>query len=142
MGLGYSTGNVNVTLYDDQDGLGPYTLVNVKDWWSDIGMIATSKGRLYPTQKPEELLERIIHVSSNEGDLVADISAVAVTDDAINVGVAALRGEIAQRPSAVSAIKVGGKRAYQRVREGEEVELAARPVHIDRFDVLAIRRDG
>jgi tRNA pseudouridine55 synthase len=77
-----------------------------------------------------------------EGDLVADISAVAVTDDAINVGVAALRGEIAQRPSAVSAIKVGGKRAYQRVREGEEVELAARPVHIDRFDVLAIRRDG
>jgi tRNA pseudouridine55 synthase len=77
-----------------------------------------------------------------EGDLVADISAVAVTDDAISVGVAALRGEIAQRPSAVSAIKVGGKRAYQRVREGEEVELAARPVHIDRFDVLAIRRDG
>ena len=47
-----------------------------------------------------------------EGDLVADISAVAVTDDAISVGVAALRGEIAQRPSAVSAIKVGGKRAY------------------------------
>ena len=77
-----------------------------------------------------------------EGDLVADISAVAVTDDAISVGVAALRGEIAQRPSAVSAIKVGGKRAYQRVREGEEVELAPRTVRIDRFDVLAIRRDG
>jgi DNA modification methylase len=83
MGLGYSTGNVNVTLYDDQDGLGPYTLVNVKDWWSDIGMIATSKGRLYPTQKPEELLERIIHVSSNEGDLVADFFCGSGTTAAV-----------------------------------------------------------
>jgi site-specific DNA-methyltransferase (adenine-specific)/adenine-specific DNA-methyltransferase len=83
MGLGYSTGNVNVTLYDDQDGLGPYTLVNVKDWWSDIGMIATSKGRLYPTQKPEELLERIIRVSSNEGDLVADFFCGSGTTAAV-----------------------------------------------------------
>lgn len=72
MGIGYSTGNKNVVLYDDHDGLGPYTLVNVKDWWNDIGMIATSKGRLYPTQKPEELLERIIASSSNENDIVAD----------------------------------------------------------------------
>ena len=39
-------------------------------------------------------------------------------------------------PSAVSAIKVGGKRAYQLAREGQAVELAARPVRIDRFDVL------
>jgi DNA modification methylase len=83
MGLGYSTGNVNVTLYDDKDGLGPYTLVNVKDWWSDIGMIATSKGRLYPTQKPEELLERIILVSSNEGDLVADFFCGSGTTAAV-----------------------------------------------------------
>lgn len=72
MGIGYSTGNKNVVLYDDGDGKGPYTLVNVKDWWTDIGMIATSKGRLYATQKPEALLERIIKASSNEGDLVCD----------------------------------------------------------------------
>jgi tRNA pseudouridine55 synthase len=71
-----------------------------------------------------------------------DISAAEVTDDAINAGVAMLRGEISQRPSTVSAIKVGGKRAYQLVREGQEVELAARSVWIDRFDVLAIRREG
>ncbi|CAN1549155.1 TruB Pseudouridine synthase [Mycobacteriaceae bacterium] len=77
-----------------------------------------------------------------EGDVVSDVPATDVTDEAISVGVAALRGEIAQRPSAVSAIKVGGKRAYQRVREGEEVELAARSVRIDRFEVLAIRREG
>ncbi|CAN1566538.1 TruB Pseudouridine synthase [Mycobacteriaceae bacterium] len=77
-----------------------------------------------------------------EGDVVSDVPATDVTDEAISVGVAALRGEIAQRPSAVSAIKVGGKRAYQRVRAGEEVELAARSVRIDRFEVLAIRREG
>jgi len=72
MGIGYSTGNKNVVLHDDNDGLGPYTFVNVKDWWSDIGMIATSKGRLYPTQKPDELLDRIIASSSERGGIVAD----------------------------------------------------------------------
>jgi site-specific DNA-methyltransferase (adenine-specific) len=58
--------------YEDENGT--YTLVNQKDWWIDIGMLATSsKERLgYPTQKPEALLERIIKASSNEGDLVAD----------------------------------------------------------------------
>jgi len=82
MGIGYSTGNKNVVLYDD-DGLGPYTLVNVKDWWSDIGMIATSKGRFYPTQKPEALLERIIKASSNEGDLIADFFCGSGTTAAV-----------------------------------------------------------
>lgn len=53
---------------------------------------------------------------------------------------AALRGEIAQVPSAVSAIKVDGKRAYQLAREGHEVQLAARPVRIERFDLLDLRR--
>ena len=42
-----------------------------------------------------------------------------------------------------SAIKVNGERSYARVRSGEEVKLAARPVTIHRFDVLDIRRiDG
>ena len=66
-----------------------------------------------------------------------------VTDAQIEEAVAALRGEIDQVPSAVSAIKVGGKRAYKLAREGQTVELAPRSVRIDRFDVLAIRRhDG
>jgi tRNA pseudouridine55 synthase len=42
-------------------------------------------------------------------------------------------------PSTVSAIKVGGKRAYRLAREGQAVELEARPVRIDRFDVRAVR---
>ena len=54
----------------------------------------------------------------------------------------ALRGEIDQVPSAVSAIKVDGQRAYKLVREGQAVELAPRRVRIDRFDVVEVRRRG
>lgn len=77
-----------------------------------------------------------------EGEVLQVVSAADVTDDAILAGVAPLRGEVSQRPSAVSAIKIGGKRAYELVREGEQVELAERAVQVDRFDVLGIRRDG
>ena len=77
-----------------------------------------------------------------EGEVLQDVPAYAITEEQIAAGVADLRGEISQRPSSVSAIKVGGKRAYQLAREGEQVELAARTVRIDRFDVLEIRRGG
>jgi tRNA pseudouridine55 synthase len=75
-----------------------------------------------------------------EGELLQSVSADAVTDTQVDEAVAGLRGEIAQVPSAVSAIKVGGKRAYKLAREGEAVELAPRSVRIDRFDVLAVQR--
>ncbi len=73
MGADYSTGNKNVTLYDDKDGKGKYTLVNPKDWW-EVGMLATSsKERIgYPTQKPEQLLEKIILASCPADGVVAD----------------------------------------------------------------------
>ncbi|OHV04049.1 tRNA pseudouridine(55) synthase TruB [Mycobacterium talmoniae] len=77
-----------------------------------------------------------------EGELVQQVSAAQLTGDAIGGAIAALRGDIAQVPSAVSAIKVDGKRAYRLAREGQHVELAARPVRIDRFDLLALRRVG
>ncbi|MBC7301198.1 MAG: tRNA pseudouridine(55) synthase TruB [Nocardia sp.] len=75
-----------------------------------------------------------------EGDVTATTPALHVTDDRIAVGVAALTGDIEQVPATVSAIKVDGERAYARVRAGEEVQLAARPVTVSRFDILA-RRD-
>lgn len=62
------------------------------------------------------------------------------TDDAISAGLARLTGDILQRPSSVSAIKVDGKRAYALVRAGEEVELAERPVTVSAIEVLEIRR--
>ncbi|KUI24426.1 tRNA pseudouridine synthase B [Mycobacterium sp. IS-1496] len=75
-----------------------------------------------------------------EGEVVETTPATGITDEQIADAVAALRGEIDQVPSAVSAIKVGGQRAYKLAREGRTVELAARRVRIDRFDVLGVRR--
>jgi tRNA pseudouridine55 synthase len=75
-----------------------------------------------------------------EGELLEQVSADDVADAAIESAVAALRGDIEQTPSSVSAIKVGGKRAYQLAREGEVVELKARAVRIDRFDITGVRR--
>ncbi len=78
-----------------------------------------------------------------EGELVQQVSAAQLTDPAIAAAIAGLRGDIMQVPSAVSAVKVGGQRAYRLAREGRTVELAARPVRIDRFGMLALRRiDG
>jgi tRNA pseudouridine55 synthase len=71
----------------------------------------------------------------------ADAEALAaVTDERIAAGIAALTGEIDQVPSTVSAIKVAGRRAYDLARAGESVELAARRVTVDRFDIVR-RRD-
>ena len=87
-------------------------------------------------------LGRTTTTEDAEGDVLQDISARDVTDEQIENGIAALRGDISQRPSSVSAVKVDGKRAYQLVREGHDVQLAERAVRIDRFEVLDIRRDG
>ena len=51
-----------------------------------------------------------------------------------------MRGTIMQRPSSVSAVKVDGERAYDRVRAGEKVELAKREVTISQLDIREIRR--
>ena len=87
-------------------------------------------------------LGRTTATEDAEGDVLQDIPAGSVSEDAILAGIAGLRGQINQRPSAVSAVKVGGKRAYQLVREGQDVELPARTVRIDRFALLEMRRAG
>lgn len=74
-------------------------------------------------------------VSMADADLVA-----AVTDHSIRQAVTGFIGSIAQRPSSVSAVKVDGKRSYQRVRDGEDVELPTRQVQVSVFDVQAIAR--
>src|SRR6185436_19369136 len=63
-----------------------------------------------------------------EGDLIARVDPSDVTDEAIRAEVLGLTGQLRQRPSAVSAIKVDGQRAYKRVRAGEDVQLPAREV--------------
>ncbi len=77
-----------------------------------------------------------------EGEVLESADASAVTDEQIAAGVADLTGDIQQVPAKVSAIKVDGRRAHTLMRTGEEFELAARPVTVSRFDVIATRRDG
>ncbi len=74
-----------------------------------------------------------------EGEATEITDASAVTESAVREAVSHLTGPIEQVPSAVSAIKVDGKRSYARVRAGEDVQLAARPVTVHRFDVLSTR---
>lgn len=62
-----------------------------------------------------------------------------VTREDITAGIVALTGDIMQVPSSVSAIKVDGQRSYARVRAGEAVELAARPVTVSEFELVAER---
>ncbi|MDT5038013.1 MAG: tRNA pseudouridine55 synthase [Micromonosporaceae bacterium] len=75
-----------------------------------------------------------------EGEVTASASAAGVTEDRIRAELARLTGTIEQVPSAVSAIKVNGRRAYARVRAGEEVSLAARRVTVSRLVLGDLRR--
>ncbi len=77
-----------------------------------------------------------------EGEVIRSSSADHVTDDALLEVIRGFRGHISQRPSKVSAIKVDGKRAYARVRDGEEVELPAREVTVQDIEVIAIERQS
>ncbi|HET6815981.1 MAG TPA: tRNA pseudouridine(55) synthase TruB [Mycobacteriales bacterium] len=76
-----------------------------------------------------------------DGEVASTTDAGAVSDAAIRVAMTALTGELEQVPSAVSAVKVDGVRAYARVRAGESVELKPRPVHVARFELRERRGD-
>ncbi|HEU5035858.1 MAG TPA: tRNA pseudouridine(55) synthase TruB [Nocardioides sp.] len=65
-----------------------------------------------------------------EGEVLATVSTEGLDEATIRAAAAEFVGELMQVPTAVSAIKVDGKRAHQRVRDGEDVELAARPVTV------------
>ncbi|MGE2692288.1 tRNA pseudouridine(55) synthase TruB [Mycolicibacterium pulveris] len=100
-------------------------------------------GLLTATDKSYAATIRLGQTTSTEdaeGEVLQTVSAADVTDAQIEAAVGALRGDIDQIPSAVSAVKVGGQRAYQLARAGRPVELAPRRVRVDRFDVLGTRR--
>ena len=74
-----------------------------------------------------------------EGEVISTADASSITDEQINAVLDTMRGTFMQRPSSVSAVKVDGERAYDRVRAGETVVLASREVTISQLDVLEIR---
>ena len=73
-----------------------------------------------------------------EGETVATTPTDALTQKAVLETLSGFVGEIDQVPSRVSAIKVDGRRAYDRVRAGEDVELKARRVRIDRIEATRL----
>src|SRR5204862_973673 len=75
-----------------------------------------------------------------EGEVLTRTSAGALDDAAIGAALGAQTGDLLQVPSTVSAVKVGGRRSYDRVRAGEEVELAPRAVTVHRLDLHRITR--
>ena len=77
-----------------------------------------------------------------EGEPTPVADASSISSEQLVAALGPLTGEIMQVPSAVSAIKVDGVRAYRRVRDGEQVELAARPVVVSRFAVIGEARPG
>jgi tRNA pseudouridine55 synthase len=76
-----------------------------------------------------------------EGEVVTTTSAADLGEADIEGAMARLRGDILQVPAAVSAIKINGVRSYRRVRAGQSVELAERPVTIRRFELLGRREN-
>jgi tRNA pseudouridine55 synthase len=70
-----------------------------------------------------------------EGEVSGRTGVLDLDNTRLEAALAPLRGDILQVPTAVSAIKVNGVRAYAKVRAGEPVELAARPVRVSRLEV-------
>jgi tRNA pseudouridine55 synthase len=75
-----------------------------------------------------------------DGEVSSAPGVPHLPDRRLDAALDRLRGDIVQVPSSVSAIKVGGVRSYARVRAGEAVQLAGRPVRVSRLEVRD-RRD-
>ncbi|MEJ7650913.1 MAG: tRNA pseudouridine(55) synthase TruB [Nakamurella sp.] len=77
-----------------------------------------------------------------EGEVMTSAPASHLDEAAVRAVLPAYTGDIQQVPSSVSAIKVDGVRSYARVRSGDPVKLAARPVTVSEFELDALRVDG
>ena len=90
-------------------------------------------GHLMLTEKAYDATIRLGAATTTddaEGEVVSTHPTDGVREDVVRAELARFVGDIEQVPTAVSAIKVDGRRAYARVRAGEQVELKARPVTI------------
>jgi tRNA pseudouridine55 synthase len=105
-------------------------------------------GHLMLTEKAYDATVRLGVATTTddaEGEVTAVVSAAGLDPATVRAALAEFVGDLQQVPTAVSAIKVDGKRAYQRVRDGEEVALEARPVTVHELvvhDVVASRAEG
>jgi tRNA pseudouridine55 synthase len=108
-----------------------------------VGAATRLLGHLAGSDKTYEATIRLGQATvtdDREGEVVATTSAAHLDEDGLRAALAAQTGPLQQVPSAVSAVKVAGRRSYERVRAGERVELAPRAVTVHRIDVRAVTR--
>jgi tRNA pseudouridine55 synthase len=102
-------------------------------------------GHLMLTEKAYDATVRLGVATTTddaEGEILSTSPAGGLVEDAVRRVLAEFTGELLQVPTAVSAIKVEGRRAYQRVRAGEQVELQPRPVTVHELVVHEVRPAG
>jgi tRNA pseudouridine55 synthase len=74
-----------------------------------------------------------------DGEIERSVDASGLDPAAVESVMKQLTGEVDQVPSAVSAVKIAGERAYKRVRQGKNVEIPPRRVTIFKFSMQAAR---
>lgn len=116
------------------------------------GVIILTTGRY--TRRIEELQAGIkeyvatiaIGATTPSFDLETEIDATMpadhVTEGMVREALKRFTGRIEQIPPAYSAIKVGGKRAYEAARKGQTVELKPKVLVIDEIELLDFRPSG
>ncbi len=100
-------------------------------------------GHLALTEKEYSATIRLGQATDSDdadGTIISRASARGVSRPSLTAAADALRGEIRQIPPAVSAVKVGGKRAYQLARDGAPLRLEPRTVTVRELTVQAVRR--
>ena len=100
-------------------------------------------GHLMLTEKAYDATARLgvaTVTDDAEGEVTATVSAAHLDEATVRAAFAEQVGELSQVPTAVSAVKVDGVRAYQRVRDGEEVALEPRQVTVHELTVTDVRR--
>jgi tRNA pseudouridine55 synthase len=102
-------------------------------------------GHLTLTEKAYDATVRLGAATTTddaEGETLGSSSVDGLGEDDVRRAARRFLGDIEQRPSSVSAIKVDGRRSYARVRAGEDVRLPARPVTVHEFSVGHVRTAG
>ena len=106
--------------------------------WSGLGRATRLMRFLTPLRKTyttDIVLGTATSTLDASGEVTGTFDMARVTPDAVRQAATSLTGEIEQVPPMVSAVKVGGRRLHELARQGIEVERAARPVTVYRFDV-------
>jgi tRNA pseudouridine55 synthase len=110
-----------------------------------VGRATRLLGHLALTEKAYDATVRLGAATTTddaEGEVLSTGSVAHLGEDDVRSAAGAFTGPLEQVPSAVSAVKVDGKRAYARVRDGEAVVLPARPVTIHELLVTDVRPAG